>query len=425
MKKNLKNTNKRKKWILVGIVTIIILIIIRLIIIHRDNKILKLREIEGQEDLINETIQKAYINSLEENSGAFSEDILKDELDEKFGENGYKLSEDLTKITINNKEYEIGITKLNETEEKIVKDKNGIVISKISGETEPWLPTLTSEITNNDLKTGLTIRDDNKNEWVWIEVPMSVTSNTRTDIEIETALRKYADTVVIRTEEFSDTYREGKGLSEKEYIEKKGKMLQSIKKNGGFYIGKYETGNAGGTLNKTYYDVNENIVENPENGYDCYSAVWNGGEAVITQNAQPYNWVTNKEAEDLAENFSTGTKDTSLLFGLQWDLTLKYLKEKGKVSEEELNSDSTSWGNYDKNGLIKTGSNAKFAKNNIYDFAGNLSEITLENTSADTEVSVMRGGNINDENNKNVIRRDYYMTEYAFGENIGFRATMY
>ena len=94
MKKNLKNTNKRKKWILVGIVTIIILIIIRLIIIHRDNKILKLREIEGQEDLINETIQKAYINSLEENSGAFSEDILKDELDEKFGKNGYKLSED-------------------------------------------------------------------------------------------------------------------------------------------------------------------------------------------------------------------------------------------------------------------------------------------------------------------------------------------
>ena len=68
---------------------------------------------------------------------------------------------------------------------------------------------------------------------------------------------------------------------------------------------------------------------------------------------------------------------------------------------------------------------AKFAKQNIYDLAGNLSELTLENTSTDTETSVQRGGKFNDEDKKNVSTRVYCMTEYAFGENIGFRATMY
>ncbi len=62
------------------------------------------------------------------------------------------------------------------------KDKNGLTIAQ--GEnTFPYLPDSNSEITGkenekNDLSYGLTVKDSNGNEWVWIEVPTSIYANT-------------------------------------------------------------------------------------------------------------------------------------------------------------------------------------------------------------------------------------------------------
>ena len=34
------------------------------------------------------------------------------------------------------------------------------------------------------------------------------------------------------------------------------------------------------------------------------------------------------------------------MFGIQWDLVCKLIKEKSNLSESQINSNSTSWGNY-------------------------------------------------------------------------------
>ena len=91
------------------------------------------------------------------------------------------------------------------------KDKNGTTIATTS-ETTPFLPNPSkSEITNNNLGTGLTIKDENNNEWVWILVPKTasvyktagvgqtlpeVPDNSENSIykKIEADLRKYCET---------------------------------------------------------------------------------------------------------------------------------------------------------------------------------------------------------------------------------------
>ncbi len=111
------------------------------------------------------------------------------------------------------------------------------------------------------------------------------------------------------------------------------------------------------------------------------------------------------------------------MFGVQWDLVLKHLSNKG-VSDSDLKIDSTDWGNYynktyeitntsakyspDDYGrsftnapynktasmcvLLTTGAHDNFSKYNIYDLAGNVSEWTLERTS-DTNIPCAKRGN--------------------------------
>ena len=110
-------------------------------------------------------------------------------------------------------------------------------------------------------------------------------------------------------------------------------------------------------------------------------------------------------------------KTSSLLFGIQWDLVCKFLQEKGNLSIAEIKGGdsvgSTNWGNYNnssimlnrgkynaspdsldsqwldvtpgiKNGrmLLTTGASENAKKMNIYDFAGNEWEWTLEHATS-------------------------------------------
>ena len=260
----------------------------------------------------------------------------------------------------------------------------------------------------NTLENGLVIIDVNGNEWVWIEIPKSVTESSTTDEEIENALISYAFGY---REGYSDTWYDGCGLGEQEYANKYSAMLQSIKENGGFYIGRYEAGS----------------FDNPVTENDTTR------KAVIQQGAYPYNYVTCSQAEELAEGLAIENKTSSLMFGIQWDLVLKYLETKG-VSESELKTNSGSWGNYrdvefpvaegnryaiatdwvlgqwndvltnytklisDTDGegvLLTTGATERNSKMNIYDLAGNVWEWTLEKSTITDYLGVYRGGHYN------------------------------
>ena len=280
----------------------------------------------------------------------------------------------------------------------------------------PKIPTGFSHVSGTDLDNGYTIQDSKGNQYVWVEVPqttevygtsgLKITDFTTDEYtKIENDLHTY--TSVYRnntswTDEWSSD--DATGLTSSQYTELKQKMLKSIYQNGGFYVGKYETG----------------IESAPKTSGSATTAPTQ--TPVIKQNAYPYNYVTCNQAQTLASNMESGNYTTSLLFGLQWDLVLKYLETKG-ATQSELNSDSTNWGNYnnnlwnitntnskystdadstwtkgaygkkssDSNILLSTGASDTFSKQGIYDLAGNVYEWTLEYSSYSNSPCTHRG----------------------------------
>ena len=289
--------------------------------------------------------------------------------------------------------------------------------------TTPYYPSSDfTQVSGTDLSKGLVIEDGNKNQYVWIEVPKTTTvyptAGTAitefTDDEytaIETDLHTYTNDY--RNSSFSDTWYDGCGVSQDEYTTMYNKMLKSIYQHGGFWIGRYEIG------------INENVVRGYEGEYLEYHPT-TGQTPVIKANKVPYNWIRCSQAESLAETFAPSGYTSSLMFGVQWDLVLKYLETKG-VSQAALKTDSTNWGNYKEISFTVTNTNAKYStdigaswtsvqkagypkpenssvllttgadernsKMNIYDIAGNLSEWTLEQSSNTLALCTFSGGN--------------------------------
>ena len=314
-----------------------------------------------------------------------------------------------------------------------------------TNETQPFLPDGATP-TNTDWNTGITIKDSNNNEWVWIVVPKSLTATSTTDDEIKNALISYATDYRTR---YSDTWYSGCGLSQSEYEENYSKMLQSIKANGGFYIGKYEVGS-----------FDEPVTSND-----------NTRQAVIQKGAYPYNYVTCSQAEDLAEGLATGGKTSTLMFGIQWDLVLKYLEENGKwdtttnEASYYLKTNSSSWGNYANNSfpvtegnkyaiynqstyqlgewnpvpsdyekpnsgteswvLLSTGVVEDNSKMNIYDLAGNVFEWTLEKSTDTSDPCAGRGGSYGNDGSDYPASSRYNFSTSDSVYNIGFRPALY
>ena len=286
-----------------------------------------------------------------------------------------------------------------------------------------------TQVGGTDLSNGLVIEDGSKNQYVWIEVPKTAevyqTAGTTvtefTDDEytlIETDLHTYTN-VYRNGTSYKDEYysKATTGLTSEAYSALKKKMLKSVYQNGGFWIGRYEAGIE--TNRPSYSTIADDLVPTSK------------------ANQYPLTYITCSEAQTLASRVlpSGGTYTSSLMFGVQWDLVLKYLETKG-TAQANLKTDSTSWGNYynasftinrgkygalgsdwneyntalencvkyengistklsasSNNGIIlTTGASDTCKKQNIYDLAGNVGEWTLEYTSLSGLPCVGRGG---------------------------------
>ena len=370
---------------------------------------------------------------------------------------------------------------LNEYEKWIAKYEN-------NGHPEGAMPKGATVIEGNG-DEGIVIKDSNDNEWVWVEVPKKITEGKTTDADIETALQTYAgdyregktgqgcswtdewyakdgnnlvtaSTADLTTEQ--KALKNGCGLTYDEYNTAKSKMLQSIKTNGGFWISRYEAGIAG-----TNTDATSDEIQNVR--YSHSDITKDSPKAVSQADRIPYNWVTCSEAQTLASAMSTDSnKTSSLLFGIQWDLACKFIETKANLPEKDIKTDSTIWGNYkncsitltrgrynvspadsssvwkkfsvDTNyyvtksqissnesytQLLTTGASEDAKKMNIYDFAGNMWEWTLEKTFKNNYPCANRGGSfVYSGSDYPASYRDAYSIIDSYAD-FGFRSTLY
>ena len=296
----------------------------------------------------------------------------------------------------------------------------------INTETSSWGDG-TSAPTQDSVDHGLVIKgDSDDNEWVWIpvdETTLATMCNTSNETEYtlcgtsgETAVKTklYSSTITIGKDSNTETitrttpgtstsgsYREPDlvvknnsgnedcdakeeyyktilGFDSKEkmaeaFVDEYKEMLESIQKYGGFYIGRYELSEAGVQKDK----------------------------ATLTNTSwyNLYKKCTELQASDKVK--------TRMIWGCQWDVTMNWLISSGAKTSDEVNKDSSSWGNYkgtsvkaddgtteikasEKMDVLNTGITTFTMANNIYDLAGNCWEWTQDAVS--TSFRDTRGG---------------------------------
>ena len=331
---------------------------------------------------------------------------------------------------------------------RLIDKMESLLGGDIEPETIPYLPSDDFHYdTSTSVDTGLVIADTDENEYVWVVVPKSLYNNTTynsnndkkpsssTDYaNIEYCLQQYTATYRSKTR-YSDVYyaddkNVGWFADETAYNNFKNSMLKSVYENGGFYVGRYEAGI--GTYRKSKSATNS----------DGKYTIEGMPTPVTKADAYPYTYVTRTQAQNLASNVNSGTKTSSLMFGVQWDLVLAFMsKDTAKItSADGLTSNSITIGNYRDsvfqlnqtgkyavysnyslsstwnpsttsttdfvdssrnkiaqsstgNGiLVTTGTSEKNKVMNIYDIAGNVVEWTLEKTSDASYPCARRGG---------------------------------
>ena len=191
-------------------------------------------------------------------------------------------------------------------------------------------------------------------------------------------------------------------------------MVASVEKYGGFYIGRYETGN-----------INQDTPVIQKGNTNISSQTW-------------YNMYKRcKNIKGANTNVETG-----MIWGNQWDRTLMWLIETGSKTKEQIADDSTSWGNYynatfeyvnssgstatkneGSSTRIPTGSAEYTKANNIYDLVGNVRDWTME--AYITYYRVYRGGGYNYSGDNDPADNRYSYTPTGSYSSCGCRSALY
>ena len=429
-----------------------------------------------------EQVKLAVAEALSNGLGTITDENLRKALDANVGAGNYELTGNATNgwtIKAGDKTYNIDASGVNSDDSGKDDNKGNGETGKLPSTevTKPYLPGDDfKKVDGTDIDTGLVIRDKEGNEWVWIEVPQTETVYPTAKLGITEFTDDECNTIYNDLKTYTNNYAhansasgdvleedEKEGFGKEEYYNLRNNVLKSIYLNGGFWLARYEAG------------VKNFSERTSQSEVKIYSK----------KSYYPYEleyWVEDhtKQMQKLAQNINSGNYYSSLMFGVQWDLILKFIETKRALTQDQITNNCYNWGNfyhssfsiddinahyadYDSSGewkdvkivemvpgseisdsytiisknegegkLLTTGASNRNSILNIYDLVGNVSEQTLEITNCDVDylssVFVFRGGQAN----WNGIASDsifdggaYYRGFGRTSTTVGFRPIIY
>ena len=307
---------------------------------------------------------------------------------------------ELNKYTSDNLEENIGVKFEKNTE---LHDKNGAKIIVPAG----------FKVANTDdltVEKGIVIEDSKSNQYVWIpcttEDSKSQLQFKRTEwcVEDDGGAKASKDELTLTCpENYSDnglTYAVVNEIVAQIKAEK-----YSVRRNGGYYIGRYEVGDENGT-------------------------------AVIKADKTPMANIIWSTAYSKAKGIGGGPGATTYLCSsYAWDTAINFIQNNGFLNYAKAREDSYNENWVDKNvkdlkgNIIKAANKAELLptgkttpKSNIYDMGGNVSEFTTEVMPSTSEPVVLRGGIYGD---IGPAGQRYDIGTSGAGSGGGFRATLF
>ena len=223
----------------------------------------------------------------------------------------------------------------------------------------------------------------------------------------------YKNSKVIETyyDEYSGLHRDGiasRGLDGLNATANDlGAWIESVKENGGYYIGRYEASYASGSSVENYKAATKVSEHNSTS-----SMSYNPGTL--------WNNITELEASKVAINTYEESRSvkSDLINSYAWDTAIVYIQECGNTNYANQNSKN--------NDLANTGiNNDEVCK--INDMASNIMEFTTEyssyTVSSRADPCSLRGGGYSDSFYYTAIRGSVYATNSS--DIIGFRLSLY
>ena len=407
-------------------VTIVVMLILAggtISVLNGENGIVKQAQKAKEESKIKELKEKVRIDiagkRVENINGELRVSVLKEILDKYFdnvpvetqitSETELKAKEEYGKYEMKISDIDVGEITY-ETSYTIFKDVNGEQVPIPEG----YIVSENSD--ENIVNKGLVISDSRGNEYVWISCTVNSSSNklqykrTEWGVEKDGTDNSRAIKDELTLKDIDVTYSKtdtDNGINEeisKEIVAQINAEKESIKKYGGYYIGRYEVGKDNKTaVIKAEQEPYVNIKWSK--AYELAKGI-GGGEGATTYLCSSYSW-------DTAINFiqnTTGKNYATSIIGFYGNWKSQEVKDSsGKVikpvnTAQRLNTGLTT------------------ALCNIYDMGGNVGEFTTELNPGTSETVVLRGGYYN-HNDPAGYRWDG--SSGSAGGTCGFRATLF
>ena len=380
----------------VTIVVMLILAGVTISVLNGENGIVKQAQKAKEESKIKELKEKVRIDiagkRVENINGELRVSVLKEILDKYFdnvpvetqitSETKLKAKEEYGKYEMKISDIDVGEITY-ETSYTIFKDVNGEQVPIPEG----YIVSENSD--ENIVNKGLVISDSRGNEYVWISCTVDSSSNklqykrTEWGVEKDGTDNSRAIKDELTLKDIDVTYSKtdtDNGINEeisKEIVAQINAEKESIKKYGGYYIGRYEVGKDNKTaVIKAEQEPYVNIKWSK--AYELAKGI-GGGEGATTYLCSSYSW-------DTAINFiqnTTGKNYATSIIGFNGNWKSQEVKDSsGKVikpvnTAQRLNTGLTT------------------ALCNIYDMGGNVGEFTTELNPGTSETVVLRGGGVN------------------------------